>query len=724
MATLRAFFLVTTLFSAVDGSSAFAQSASPPPEAPPAGQAPDMADIVVTAQKREQSLTDVPVAIQAFSGDKLARDGVKVATDIIDRVPGASFQSRTPAKTVLQLRGVAQNPKVDPSVAVYVDEVPLGLPGLPFMPNIDSIDLQRIEVLRGPQGTLYGQGAMSGTLRVITADPSFTDGLSGKAEIEGSLLTGGNPGYAGAAALNIPLIPDLLAGRVTVSYRHVGGWIDDLGRGTSNINTNDSLNIRAKLLITPTSNLSLKLSYWHSVTDTDWQNVSSFKNSVKVTGQGNAGDPSQFYNSDFDIYAGFLSWDLGFAVIENGLSYYKAKTPARYVYGFPAPPLGAGTLVLDTLDSARTLTNEFRIVSPGKRQFQWIAGVFYRDSARDYSGVGGFQFLPLPDIKGKVDSKAISIFGEASWGTHDDIFRLLAGIRYFQDDRKTFEVNSIGGISFTAADFKRKFRSVNPRLNITVKPKDGLMVYFNAAKGFRSGIINDGAQIAAAAAVGLFNVAVVQPDSIWTYEIGGKAELFDDRLILDGAVFYSDWRNFQYLANTNAGLQYTINGGKARIKGIEASITWRTPLQGLTVAVNAGYNDATFASVNPILQAGSPLFVKGARLPQVPRYNGSATLTYDAPLNASDLRLTAGAVFTFRGSQADGSGRADPGSGMAILTDAHNELSLRIGFRKGPREITAFANNVTNNLKSINSLNFTWFAPVPRTVGLRLSTKF
>jgi iron complex outermembrane receptor protein len=137
-------------------------------------------EVVVTAQKREQRLQDVPLAIQAFGGESLENSGIKSATDVLGQVPSASFQSSTPTQTVLQMRGIQQNPSADPSVAMYVDEIPLGFPGYPFLPNIGALDLQRIEVVRGPQGTLYGLGAMGGTVRVITADPSTTEGLTAR----------------------------------------------------------------------------------------------------------------------------------------------------------------------------------------------------------------------------------------------------------------------------------------------------------------------------------------------------------------------------------------------------------------------------------------------------------------------------------------------------------------------------------------------------------------
>lgn len=698
-------------------ASVFGASGAPAQEPSPPADAGRLDEVVVTAQKREQALKDVPLAIQAFSGESLEREGIKSAADILAQVPSASFATYTPTGSILQLRGISQNAAVDPSVAFYVDEVPFGLPGAPTAPNVDALDLERIEVLRGPQGTLYGLGAMGGTVRVITADPNLTEGFAGRVSVDGSAMQGGDESYLGSLALNLPLVEDKLAARVSLSYRHDGGWVDDVGRGTKNVNSGDVFSVRGKLLYSPTDRLKIKLSVWRSETDTDWSNQAFFKNTTDKTATGSASDPEAFLNTHFTIYSGFVSYDLGFATLEDGLSYYESEIPGRFVIGTPPPPFGLGLLTVDTVDDSDAITNELRLVSPGDRSLQWIAGIFYRDISREFFQVGGFEFFPsfIPPSDAKIDSRSISYFGEVSYGFADDLVRILAGARYFED-RRDYKERVVG---FPPFDLSPKFTSFNPRVNVTVKPADGFLVYLNAAKGFRSGVINTTAQTLSAALDGIFGIQVVEPDEIWTYEVGTKMSFLDRKLYLEAALYHSDWNDFQLQATSSTGFTFNVNGGDARIRGIEGSISWFTPVNGLSAALNASYTDAEFEKVSSIVSAKSPLFVQGARLPTVPEWSGNVSVNYDAPLSSTGLNLVAGGMYTFRGGQIDASGL--PG----IFTDARDELSLRAGVRNDRWELTAYMNNVTNNIDSVGSLTVTqWYSPLPRTTGLRFTVNF
>lgn len=679
-----------------------------------AQDASTLEEVVVTAQKREQALAEVPMALQAFTGERLEAQGVQTAADALLQVPSASFQSATPTQKVFQMRGISQNAAVDPSVAFYVDEVPLGFPGMPFMPNIDALDLERIEVLRGPQGTLYGLGAMGGTVRVITADPSFSEGFGGRAMVEGGRAEGGDDSYLGSLAINMPLVDDKLAARIAASYRRIGGWIDDLDRGTENINDDDTLSVRAKLLYRPTDKLDIKLTFWRNEIDTKWTNQASFKNTTDKIATGTAADPEAFQDTVFNLSSAFVSYDLGFATLENGLSYFEHEIPARFVIGTGSP---LGILTVDTMDNSHALTNELRLVSSGDSSFQWIMGAFYRDATRKFFQVGGFTALPsaIPPATNRTQSESISVFGEASYGFADDLIRVLIGARYFYDDRSAEEV--LAGVQ--TLDINPTFDSFNPRVNITVKPSENLMAYLNAAKGFRSGIINLTVQTVGAQLDGLDISQIVDPDSVWTYEVGGKVTALDKRLFLEGAVYYSDWKDFQLQGASSSGLGFNINGGNGVIKGVEAGITWSTPITGLNVALSGSYVDAEFDEVDPVLAANSPLFAPGERLPAIPEWSGSLSVDYDTPLGATGLNLIAGGNYIFR------DGQTDQGGVPGVFTDSREELSLRAGIRTDIWEITAFVNNLNNDLKSIASLTGTqWYSPFPRTVGLRLSANF
>lgn len=422
-------------------------------------------------------------------------------------------------------------------------------------------------------------------------------------------------------------------------------------------------------------------------------------------------DPEAFQDPSFTFVSGFASYDLGFATLENRLSQYDSEIPARFVIGTPL-----GLLDDSTLTKGEALTNELRLVSNGAGAFQWVTGIFYRDTTREFSESGGIgTIFTIPPSVIDVRSKSIAYFGEASYGFADDLVRVLVGARYFRD-RRHFE-ETISGV--LVSDVEPKFSSFNPRLNITVKPNDDYMYYFNAAKGFRSGIINTAASTAAAALGGVNDIRIVEDDSIWTYEVGSKVTVLDRTLFLEGAVYYSEWDEFQLQGISPVGFAYMINGGDAKMKGVELGITWSTPISGLSTVLSGGYVDAEFDVVNPALTASAPEFVAGERLPGVPEWSGSLSVSYNAPLGGSGLDLIAGGVFTFRDGQKDATGQ--PG----IFTDPSDALSLRVGVKNDRWELIAFMENVTDSTTSLTSLTTTqWASPIPRTVGLRLSATF
>jgi outer membrane receptor protein involved in Fe transport len=268
-------------------------------------------------------------------------------------------------------------------------------------------------------------------------------------------------------------------------------------------------------------------------------------------------------------------------------------------------------------------------------------------------------------------------------------------------------------------NFKNTFTNFDPRFNVTVKASDRLMAYFNAAKGFRSGLINTLIGRLSGAADGITGINTVTPDSIWTYEIGAKATLLDGKLFLDSSVYTSLWKDFQVSIPTSNGLAVQANGGDARIKGIESSMTWQTPVKGLSAALSASYTDDRFKTVNPALRAAIPAFYPGGRVGGVPEWSGSIAADYNAPLAGTGLNLVGGGLLTGLGGTKNQRGYANSD------TDARTELAVRAGVGRGKWEVVAYANNVFNNKTSTVALdNSDFYQPTPRTIGLRLSGGF
>jgi iron complex outermembrane receptor protein len=673
-------------------------------------------EIIVTAQRRSERLQDVPIAIQAITGESLERQGIRSATDAVLQVPGVSLQSSTPTQAIFQMRGMPQDAAVDGSVSVYIDDVPFGFPRDPFVPNVDTLDLERIEVLRGPQPSLYGLGSMGGTIRVITADPNTTAGFTGRAVVEGNTTAGGDDSYYYGGSLNVPLVDDKLAARVVVSDRHVGGWLDNPVRGITNFNDSDVFYLRAKLLYTPTDKLKIRLTFMRNQIQAPWISAwSSHKNSDIQDATGSASDPQAFQDTFTTTYAGFLSYDLGFATLENGLNYYEERQPAEYVIGL-APGI---TLDLPSRYFNHAVTNEFRLVSNGNTAFRWVAGVFYRDATWSDTSSGNIGILQFPLSTSAFESKSISPFGEASYGFWDDRVRVLAGGRYFRDPRTFLTLDGTGAVTDRV---KTTFTSFNPRFNVSVKANKDLMFYVNAAKGFRSGYLNSTTTSAGLALSGITGVQVVAPDSVWTYEVGSKATVLDGTLAFDTALYYSKWKDLQSPVTSPLGLAFQINSGDATIRGVEESVTWRTPIPGLNTVASVSYSHGVYDRVTP--QIASFFALKaGEDLQGAPKWNGHFMLDYDTPLGNTGLNLVGGATYAYTSSITDGFGTKDQ-NGNFEFTDPRSEVSLRAGIRKGLWQVTVFANNVANDQKSTNLISNNWQQPIPRTIGLRLEGGF
>lgn len=263
--TTRARFLAGAIsFAALAGAlatPAFAQEAV---------DEEDSGDIVVTAQKREQLLSDVPAAIQAISGDVLERRGTRDINQLVEFIPGASVVSKAaPGFETIQIRGISSGTVGDATVGYYIDDIIFSIPNLQLAPPSRLLDLERTEILRGPQGTLYGNGAMGGLIRLVTAAPD-TNEFDIKAQGELSFTDDGGTNYAGDAAVNIPLAADVAGLRISGGYERLSGFAD--GAEGENLNDVRSWNIRGKLLVRPTDNLDVTLGIWHIDNHQDYNN--------------------------------------------------------------------------------------------------------------------------------------------------------------------------------------------------------------------------------------------------------------------------------------------------------------------------------------------------------------------------------------------------------------------------------------------------------------------
>lgn len=674
-----------------------------------AAEAVDDTEIVVTALKRQQQLLDVPVAIQAFTGEQLEASGAKELNDLIESIPGASSVSRTaPGFETIQIRGIASGTTGDATVGYYIDDVPFSIPNLQLAPPSRLFDLQRVEVLRGPQGTLYGQGAMGGTIRLVTASPDSND-LLGRVQLEGSTTAGGEGSYAIDGVANIPLVKGKAALRLSGGYESVGGFADSTTLNRKNINDSESWNLRGKLLFNVSETTSVELGAWRVENSLDFRNTMDSANPPLINTVV-AGRP-HFIDSSLTLLSGVIKSEFSGADLVSSTAYIDHQLD------FDASFLAGGILRNDSTFDTKTFTQEIRLASNGDGPFGWVFGGYYSDGDIK-SDICLNVVLPCTtafsiniNSTGQVKTRAWAVFGELSYRFFDDRLVATVGGREFQDKRSTRGVDRNTTVVTTAGD---TFKTFNPRFNLSFKATEDFLFYGNVAKGFRSGAFQTAAQAAAAStALGVPIGTAVQPDKVWSYELGAKGKILDGLIVIDSAIYLIDWTNIQ-LQSTISGVATLSNGGNARSQGIDLGIIIR-PMTGLSFQIVGNTNSTEFRSVLPAIVALNPLAAKGSRVPTVPQSSLQLSATYSWDVKSFDAKANINAGYTYRDEQLDSTG---------LVSDKLNEFNLRAGIAKDNWKIQVFGENLTNKRVALVRGSLGVQPNFPRRIGARFSADF
>ena len=593
-------FMAALAASTAWAGAAWAQNA-PPAAEPTAGE------IVVTANRRQERITDVPFAITAIGAREIADRGAFDLTDLQYSIPGLNIQQLTPGAEKITLRGITPGSGTGlPVVGVYVDEVGISIDQQQRDGAFPLTDLARVEVLRGPQGTLYGQGSVAGTIRYITKDPSFTK-FGGYAEGNMYLQEQGGVGYRFNGAIGVPIATDKAGLRIAGGYDRLAGWIDypnaansSGGKGVNDANVTKRYYIRPKLVIQPTDALHISLLYEYYKQDTETDGISGFD------GTSTRALPVLLPGSDkFHLGNGIISYNLGPATLLASSGYQWRELVFRGAFG---PFIGA----FDT--TYKQFSQEVRLTSNGEGPFHYTIGGWYRNFTSAINRTFFLNGAPTPVARrvgtDPVNSDSWAAFGDATYSVTSR-FDLSAGLRYYDDHRQI--ASTIPAVVTT----KAAFNSYSPRVNLRYKWNDDASSYITASKGFRSGGFNP---------IG----PAYGPESLWNYEFGTKASLLDKRLFIDVAVFYLDYSNRQansiVLApgSTSVFLSATTNGGKASGPGVEGSINFRLG-HGLQLDATGSYSDVTADVTNAEV-------VKGERAAFVPDFTGSVSLSQRVPL--------------------------------------------------------------------------------------------
>jgi len=612
--------------------------------------------IIVTAGKREQLLKDVSGSISALSEDDLRTLQAQSLSDYITRVPGVVFNDYQPGVSEVVIRGVASTTYHEANQATtgyYINEIPLTEPGFPLViPDVDTFDLKRVEVLRGPQGTLFGSSSLGGAINYVvnTADASGFD-----AGFEGSLSStrrAGEVSYGAKAMVNVPIIEDQLAVRLVAFQRFDAGYLDNTGTGVDGSNDLRVRGLRGSLVWTPTDKTTFSILSMYQEYDLDDQTYvlfgppETFERSTNVP---------EYQDTDFMLHSLTINQEFDFATLTAVGSYTEKNSNLAFddsiFLGYDArtgtPQLSSST------GKSKTEYLEVRLASTGASPFGWLIGGNYTHLKSDstggaylegisdyidanpgeFGGQPGSFLAPGDLLRREVSSndvKETALFGELSY-TFADALTFTAGgrlFRYTSNPRLQFLPNAALTPPFDYQPGKKKESGFVPKFSVKYAPDDDFMVYALYSEGFRIGGIN----VYSAAAGTPLNF---ESDTTKNFEIGTRFSLADGTMLFDIAAYHIDWENIQARLFVPVTFEaYTTNGGGADIDGVELTMTLN-PTKDLQFMSSVSYNDARLSSLLPDSFAAGGGYAKGTTLPGASDWtlSNSVSLHFDdAPM--------------------------------------------------------------------------------------------
>ena len=710
MSLKKIFYSFLILFIVNYSTISFAQTSSET-------TAVELEEIVVTAQRREQNISDVSQAVQALSGDDLDELNITNFEEMITLIPGAIQNSTiSHGSNVYSIRGVAASETDgDATVGYYLDNFAFSIPGRPYAPVTDLYDTERVEVLRGPSGTLYGLGSLGGTIKVITKDPVIGE-FEGSFKATVSEIDDGDSSYTGDIVINAP-ISDNAAIRAVLSIKDIGGWAEIIPSDQTDGNPYEALTGRLKLLVEPNEKTSVKFTYWRQDSEQEYANRLTYPSPPAIDNV--FGETF----SDYTIYILDVAYDLGFAMLESTTGYME-NTVISNNGGF-IPGIGNFSS-LWPLES-ENFNEDIRLTSKSEGAWSWIIGAFYQDGE-----TFGGQDVLLPDFgfnsinaSNLLSSESWAIYGEASRTSEDEKWVLTIGGRYYEEKRGFNENSSVelltpltGApdpiVTNTVGTDSATNDTFNPRLNIAYYPSEDSMLYFEAAKGFRSGSITSTAIMTASnATLGGTNYDnASEPDTLWNYTIGGKWNL--GSVSIDLAAFFYDWGDAQ--VEISPALQtIVIPVADIEGRGIDLTIAWDTPIDGLSLYFSGNTNEVELDNVDEAIVTKLPFMGDGSQLPGTAKSTYSIRANLIRPLN-NDMTLNANALFVQRDSvQSVFDGRIAPSIEL---------LNANIGVSKNNWKFGLFGRNLTEEEGPMSMVGGQHSIPFPRTIGLSLETNF
>lgn len=718
----------------------------------------EIEEILVTAQRREERVLDVPVSISVMIQEEILRRGIEDFEDYAVTVPGLSFgrnaggdvRGSAFGDNSIVIRGIAARVG-EPTVALYLDDSPVANNNRTGNPELAFFDAERIEVLRGPQGTLYGARAVGGVVKVVTRqpDPSRFEGML---DAGLSTITGGGDGFRVSGVLNVPLTEETLALRISGAWRQQGGFVDiapypgspldlsdvpiEADRDSTfaqvlpeDVNDLEVRSMRAVLRYQPNERLVITPSLLVQRSIEDNPPVRSVgRPSYQVTKLSE--EPQEITYGNYGIT---IEYDFGGASLVSSSNYFSTDFQRKTdVSGTNDKFFGA--LIPSTLDDrgeSRQFVQELRLASMTDGRLEWLVGAFYSDreehfaqswvvpGLEDATGIPDLVFLKPDQAR---NAEELGVFGSATFHATDKL-ALTAGLRWFDTSREDFdETAGVLGSGPEAPQFADE-NGVTPRFVLQYDWSDNLMTYAQAARGFRPGFGIDPLfppacdDDLAEQGIDPANVpSQVDSDSLWSYEIGAKGSLADNRIVFTTSIYQMDWEDIQQAISLSCGFGVLLNAGEARSRGAELELGLRAT-ERIDLGIGAGFTEAEFTKDAPLLGIS-----RGQSIIGVPRWNASASAQYTFPLRRdSSGYLRADWQYTDE--------RPADFSGFAF--ESFSFLNLRAGVELGAWEGVISVDNVLNEIVAFTVFDFG--APAgetfenintPRRFGLTVRRRF
>jgi outer membrane receptor protein involved in Fe transport len=739
-----------------------------------------LAEVVVTAEKYYSTIQNTPFSMSAVTGDQLLAAGITTVEQLAQEVPGLSMRTAGPGLTEYEARGLASNGGAAPTVGFYLDEVPLSPPALAQVGKVvidpDLYDINRIEVLRGPQGTLYGSGSMGGTVKVVTNQPKL-DTWEGSFQGTLSDTQGGSGNGGGDFMLNIPL-GNTLALRVVGSDSYRSGWIDrvvlnpfpeDTGITRGNVlaapvqavvhdvNTENLYGARASLLFQPTDTVSIvATALYQRMVLGGYDDFDSPPGPAYLAHYEAFNIPEPIADT-VHIYSLTATIDLGFADLISSSAYWErqehqtqdASESATFDNGgiYPDVPIP-----YSEVDESQQTSQELRLTSRGDDRLHWTTGAFVSDLHSLWEEYGANTFFAQPgnpigiiyESNNPYKIEQSALFADGSYKITDTL-KFSTGVRWYRYQSTQLEqewgFDAATPTPVAPTRTKAADSGFNPRFNLSYSPNADLTTYISASRGFRPGGANQivpPPNIPPHCAPGYS--PSFGPDSVWNYEIGEKAKFLNGWLTVNSDFYYIKWTGVQQTILQLCGYEYEANAGNGRSFGPELEIEAKLSDAWLVTA-SGTYTDAKLTDPNATFLTfltqvaehpdGTPYCVTtaGCTAPimNVPKDTASVALVYTTKV-LQNYQLTARVSDTYVGSSYD------EAYFFGFQLGGYAIANARVGLSNDRWSVNLFVDNLTNKVAELtaNNTSFQFNIPglvryttnQPRTFGTQVNYKF